>query len=145
MASASYLPGSARGPSPADAAPHRRPDRIDRGPGGRPPCGASPTADWSVHGTAKVTGNVEADTVEVDGTASVGGKLTSVELGVHGRLDVVGDARANHRLAVVGSGPVRRAPCTRATSTSEARSASRGPSTSIARCSGGEPSNSPAA
>ncbi|HXQ94363.1 MAG TPA: hypothetical protein VN864_04245 [Thermoplasmata archaeon] len=101
MASASFPPDPRAVPLPRmPPAPARTGSIVDRGVARHT---AVATANWSVHGTAKVTGAVEADTVEVDGTASVGGKLTSVELGVHGRLDVVGDARANHRLAVVGS------------------------------------------
>lgn len=58
---------------------------------------------WSVHGTAKVTGVVEADTVELDGSTSIGGRLTAVELRTDGMLDVAGEAFVKHRLAVEGT------------------------------------------
>ena len=101
MASASLPPLPRAVPLPKTAPPPPRTGSVvDRGVARH---GEVAAADWTVHGTAKVTGNVDADTVTVDGTASVGGQLKAVELGVKGRLDVVGDSAANHRLAVVGS------------------------------------------
>jgi cytoskeletal protein CcmA (bactofilin family) len=101
LASASLPPAPRAVPLPRAVPPPLHTGTVfDRGVARRAEVAA---AEWTVRGTAKVTGNVAADTITVDGTASVGGKLTAAELTVDGRLDVVGDAAANHRLAVVGA------------------------------------------
>ncbi|MCI4326653.1 MAG: hypothetical protein L3K16_03335 [Thermoplasmata archaeon] len=101
MASASLPPPVPRAEPPAKPAPPARTgSAVDRGVVRRADL---QVAQWNLTGTAKVTGDVEVDTAVLSGTASVGGKLTASDLRTSGRLDVVGNASANHLLAVVGS------------------------------------------
>jgi cytoskeletal protein CcmA (bactofilin family) len=101
MASASLPPQVPRSvPLPKPVVPARTGSVADRGVVRRVDLRV---AQWQLNGTAKVTGNVDVDTGALHGTASVGGKLTAGELRIAGRLDVVGDAAANHLLAVDGS------------------------------------------
>jgi cytoskeletal protein CcmA (bactofilin family) len=60
-------------------------------------------ARWTVRGTTKVTGSVDVDTATIDGTASIGAKLSAAELRVHGTLEVGGDATVSHVLRLDGS------------------------------------------
>jgi cytoskeletal protein CcmA (bactofilin family) len=101
MASASVPSGGLPAPVPKPlATPPRSGTVADRGVVRRADVRA---AHWTVDGTAKVTGVVDADTIELDGSTSIGGRLTSVELRAEGMLDVQGDAVVKHRLAVAGT------------------------------------------
>ncbi|MCI4329705.1 MAG: hypothetical protein L3K01_01875 [Thermoplasmata archaeon] len=101
MASASVPSAGLPPPIPKPvAAPERSGTLSDRGVIRRAEVRA---ARWTVDGTAKVTGAVDVDTVELDGSTSIGGKLTAVELRTDGMLDVSGDAVVKHRLAVEGT------------------------------------------
>lgn len=57
------------------------------------------TSRWTLRGTAKVQGDVDAGTVTIQGSLSVGGSMTADEVRVDGALDVAG--------AVVVQGPFR--------------------------------------
>src|SRR5580692_5502090 len=101
MASASLPPPVPRAePHAKPAGPTRTGSVVDRGVVRRADVRA---AQWNLNGTAKVTGDVEVDTAVLVGTASVGGRLTVSDLRTSGRLDVVGEASANHLVSVVGS------------------------------------------
>lgn len=101
MASASLPPPFVPSALPKAApVPARTGDVVDHGVVRRASLRA---ASWTLRGTAKVTGEVDVDTVVVDGTASVGGKVTVSELRVNGTLEVNADASFGHRLALDGN------------------------------------------
>jgi cytoskeletal protein CcmA (bactofilin family) len=101
MASASLPSAGLPAPVPKPVvAPERTGTIADRGVVRRADVRA---VRWTVDGTAKVTGIVDADTIELDGSTSVGGRLSAVELRADGMLDVQGDAIVKHRLAVAGT------------------------------------------
>ncbi|HEV2519732.1 MAG TPA: polymer-forming cytoskeletal protein [Thermoplasmata archaeon] len=100
---------------PSPSAPPSVAPSAERGPtdpaGPRPPWirddGASLRAQviadrWSVRGAAKVTGNVEVDTVEIDGALSIGGTLRARRLTVHGAFEVLGMAQVAERVELRG-------------------------------------------
>jgi len=66
---------------------------------------------WSVHGIAKVAGDVDAGVVELDGTVVVGGALTAQELSSRGSLEARGPCVVHGPLRAHGTfeaaGPVR--------------------------------------
>jgi cytoskeletal protein CcmA (bactofilin family) len=104
MASASVPTGAFPVPPPTTAAvPARTGTVADRGVVRRAEVRA---AKWTVDGTAKVTGVVEVDTIELDGSTSIGGRLTAVELKTAGLLDVQVDAAVRQRLAIQGTARV---------------------------------------
>ena len=57
---------------------------------------------WTVRGAAKITGPVDVDVLEVDGTLSVGGALRAGALTVRGPIEVAGPARIEGRAAIHG-------------------------------------------
>jgi cytoskeletal protein CcmA (bactofilin family) len=104
MASASVPTGVLPVPVPPPVAvPERTGTIADRGVARRADVRA---ARWTVDGTAKVTGVVEVDTIELDGSTSVGGRLTAVELKSNGLLDIQSDASVRQRLAIEGTARV---------------------------------------
>jgi cytoskeletal protein CcmA (bactofilin family) len=103
MASASLPSAGLPSPIPKPLVPLRTGAVVDRGVVRRADVRA---ARWTVAGTSKVTGVVEADTVELDGTTSIGGRLIAIELRSKGILDVQVDASVNHRLAIEGTARV---------------------------------------
>jgi cytoskeletal protein CcmA (bactofilin family) len=103
MAAASVSSGGLPPPIAKATAPVRTGSIVDRGVVRHADVR---TAHWTVAGNAKVTGVVEADTLELDGTTSIGGRLSSIEVRSKGILDVQVDAAVNHRLAVEGTARV---------------------------------------
>jgi cytoskeletal protein CcmA (bactofilin family) len=103
MASASVASAGLPPPVPKPVAPARTGTVTDHGIVRRADV---KTAHWTVVGTAKVTGVVEADVVDLDGTTSVGGRISAGELRTKGIFDTGSDTVVNHRLAVEGSARV---------------------------------------
>ncbi|MCI4321234.1 MAG: hypothetical protein L3K18_03380 [Thermoplasmata archaeon] len=66
-------------------------------------------ARWTVHGFAKVTGEVDVDTWVVEGTASVGGKVSASDVRASGTLELSADASVAHLLSLDGNAHVVRA------------------------------------
>jgi cytoskeletal protein CcmA (bactofilin family) len=58
---------------------------------------------WSVRGTARVLGGVEADSVRLEGVASIGGAMTVRDLEILGSLDVFGETKVKERTTIRGT------------------------------------------
>jgi cytoskeletal protein CcmA (bactofilin family) len=91
------LPPPAAAPVPP---PARVGDLIDDGVVRR---GSVRASRWTVHGFAKVTGEVDVDTWVVEGTASVGGKVSASDLRATGTVEISADASIAHLLALDGN------------------------------------------
>ena len=58
---------------------------------------------WSLRGASTVTGDVDAPTIELLGDVTVGGRLASRQLSVHGALTVGGSAEVDGPLQLAGT------------------------------------------